>query len=114
MKKIITILSLSALSLATWSCISSPMQGFLFTSTNHHIYSGSAGSQLSSASILKSGKSCSFGSFPFLTLFYYGGGGSIREAAKAGGIKKIAVVDRSSMNIIGPIFYRECVVVWGE
>ncbi|MCB1189098.1 MAG: hypothetical protein H7A23_22810 [Leptospiraceae bacterium] len=97
------------------ACISSPTQSVLFTYTDQHMYGLSHGNQIGSGSVSKFGKSCSFSSwFLYLHVFYYGGGGSIEEAVQDGGIKNIAVVDRESLSILGPIFYRECVVVWGD
>ena len=29
-------------------------------------------------------------------------------------IKKVAVIDRESFSVLGPVFSKECVVVWGE
>ncbi|MCE9500148.1 MAG: TRL-like family protein [Leptospira sp.] len=89
--------------------------GILFSVTGQHIEHRSAGSQLSSAKVLKSGESCSMSSWLFdIFLLYYGSGGSIAEAKLNGKINKIAVIDRKSLQILGPVFYRECVIVWGE
>jgi len=87
--------------------------GILFSNTSQHIEQASAGSQLTSAKIDKSGESCSIGSL-FITVFYYGSGGSIAEAKLNGKITKIAVIDRKSLQILGPLLYQECIVVWGE
>jgi hypothetical protein len=96
-------------------CISSPTQAVLFTYTNQHIYGFSNGNQVASGRVLKYGESCSSSSWFFnIFIFYYGSGGSIEEATKLAGITKIAVIDRSSFSILGPIFYRECTIVWGE
>lgn len=113
-KLLLTIAFLAAFGAASSGCISSPMQGAIFTYTSHHV-SMAAGNQVSSAQALKSGDSCSFGSiFSFVYLTFYGPGGSVVDAMEKGGIKKIASIDRKSMNVFGPLFHRECVVVWGE
>lgn len=91
------------------------MPGLFYNKTVQHAYgTNHAGSQLSSHSILRSGKSCSFGSFFLVNLFYYGGGGSVEEAMKQGGVQKVAVVDKESVSIAYGLFYQECTVVWGE
>lgn len=110
------ILTALAVALSTLAgCLSSPMQAILYTGTKHTLHDRSPGSVLSDASPVKRGESCSASTYLFSVAFvFYGTGGSIEEAAKSGGIKKIATVERSSMSVLGPIFYRECVVVWGE
>lgn len=95
------------------NCLTTPMPGALVTVTSQHLNTGSNGNAITSAKVEKSGRSCSF-SFFIANYFYYGVGQSIEDAAKSGNIKKIAVVDRSSVSILGSIFYQECVVVWGE
>ncbi|WCL47762.1 TRL domain-containing protein [Leptospira sp. GIMC2001] len=96
-------------------CTSSPMHGVLYNNTKHHVFPLSSGvRQLTSHSILTSGKSCSVGSSILFSFFYYGGGASIEEAAQNGSISKIAVVDRESISLIYGIFYQECIIVWGE
>ncbi len=81
--------------------------------TSQHVYGFSNQSSLSSGKIEKSGESCSYSSI-FVTGLFYGKGNSVEEARKKAGITKIAVIDRSSLNIVGPFFYEECTIVWGE
>lgn len=88
--------------------------GGFITITTQHVYGNSQGSQISSAKVMRSGESCSLSSAFFINFFFYGKGGSIEDAAKKAEITKIAVVDRSSLNIFGKVFYRDCIVVWGE
>ena len=108
-----TVMALALMVLA--GCLSSPMQGVLFTSTKHTLHDKAPGLVLSDASPVKRGESCSASTYLFsVFLVFFGSGGSIDEAAKAGGIKKIATVERSSLSVLGPVFYRECVIVWGE
>ncbi len=95
------------------NCVSSPMQSFLFTSTTQHLNGDVSGNQITSAKILKSGKSCAVSGF-LINIFYYGSGNSIEEAAKNAGITKIALVDRDSFTVLFNLFYKECVIVWGE
>lgn len=96
-------------------CLTSPVQGILFTGTTHHVIGQSAGNQIGPGRILRKGESCSASTWLFsINFFYYGGGGSIAEAAREAGITKIAVIDKTSTNILGPLYYQECVVVWGE
>lgn len=96
-------------------CTTSPMPGLLYNKTSQHAYGDSRSmSRIQSNSILKSGESCSFGSWFLIAFFYYGGGGSIEEAANNGGIRKIALIDKKSVSFAYGLFYQECTVVWGE
>ncbi|GBF50028.1 TRL-like family protein [Leptospira ryugenii] len=95
------------------NCLSAPMQSLLFTSTSQNVNGDVTGNQITSARILKSGKSCASSGL-LINLFYYGSGNSIEEAAKNAGITKIALVDRDSFNVLYNLFYKECVIVWGE
>jgi TRL-like protein family len=92
---------------------SSPLNSFVFTRTEQHVYGLSHGSQLTSGKILRYGESCSFSS-AYISLFYYGSGGSIEEAKRNAGITRVAVIDRKSMSIFYNLFYEECIIVWGE
>jgi len=119
-KKSILAIILATLTLLV-NCTSAPMQGILLTSTDQHIYDSGRGSQLNSGKIVRSGESCSYGSIvnpilPLFTSIIYAGAGGIEKAKENGGIKKVAVVDKSSFSVIGPypLFYKECTVVWGE
>lgn len=106
-------LALLVLPFLVCGCVSSPLVG-LFVYSKHHVYSQTRGNQLSSANIEKMGESCSHTSlFAYLFLFYYGSGGSVEEAKEKAGITKVAVIDRTSL-VIGPLYYRDCIQVWGE
>ena len=106
-----TVLFISILFLQ--NCVSSPLVG-LFVYSKQHVYNQVRGSQVTSHSIVKMGESCSFsGAFGYLFLFYYGTGGSIEQAKEKAGITKVATIDRSSL-LIGPLYYRDCIQVWGE
>ncbi|MCW7460265.1 TRL-like family protein [Leptospira bandrabouensis] len=105
---------LSIFSLAFFAnCLTAPIPGILLTSTNQHVTADATGNALTSAKIEKSGKSCSF-SFFIANYLFYGAGHSVDQAVKDAGIKKIALIDRESLSILTGLFYRECVVVWGE
>jgi hypothetical protein len=113
MKKIFYLTGLVHLLLTLSSC-STPFPALLgFTSQHVHNLS-SQSPNVTSNKILRSGESCSFSSIVLITAFYYGSGNSVEQAKQNGKITKIAVVDRSSMSILGPIFYKECTIVWGE
>lgn len=100
--------------LSLQNCVTTQLPGLLFTNTNQFAKGDAVGNLVTSAKIEKSGKSCAMSSI-FLTLFFYGSGNSIEEAAQNAGIKKIAVVDRESLTILpAGLFYRDCVIVWGE
>lgn len=116
MKRILIIICSSVFLLALAGCLSSPRQGFVFTATHHHVTDQSTGAHLTSASIEKNGESCAYGSWLFGAgaIFYGGGGASVEKSMKKSGITKVAVVDRNSLNILGPLFFRECIEVWGE
>ena len=108
MKKLILIILI-----IIFANCSSPMKGYIFQSTDHHVYTY-AGSQVNSGKIEKSGKSCSYSSFPITWLFFYGAGGGADQARKNGGLKTISVIDRYSIFILFGLFNGECTVVWGE
>lgn len=67
---------------------------------------------ITSANIVKRSESCSY-SLAYINYIFYGDGGSPSEAMFKSDIKKIAVIDRSSLSVLG-IMARECVVIWGE
>jgi len=92
---------------------SSPIPGILVTSGSVHISDRASGGLIGSANVVKKGRSCSWGVF-LVNLIYMGGGNSIKQAMDKGEIKKVAVVDHYSMNILGPLFYMDCIEVWGE
>ncbi|MCC6276205.1 MAG: hypothetical protein IT569_10140 [Leptospiraceae bacterium] len=113
MKKVLIILITVLLIALNANCISTAVPGGFMNLTTQHVYTNNPGGQLSSAKVVKSGESCSMTFFPIFP-FFYGGGGSIEEAKKEAGITKVAVVDRKSVSVLGPLFTKECVVVWGE
>lgn len=97
------------------NCVSSPMPGLILSRTKQHLAPGTtSGVKIQSVRILKSGRSCSVGSWLYLAYFYYGGGGSIQEAMQEGGIQNIASIDRESFSLFSGLYYQECTVVWGE
>lgn len=115
MNRFVSILIVLLTVLIQWGCISSPMLGGIVTFTKHTVHDKAAGPVISDASPVKRGESCSASTFLFsVAVVWFGGGGSIQDAAQSGGITKVAAVERSSFTILGPLFYRECVVVWGE
>ena len=94
------------------NCLSSPYI-FLFGKSEHHI-SAKNPNTITSNRILKRGESCSYSSYiGNLFMLYYGVGGSINQAMEKAGITKVAVVDQSSLNIF-PLYYEECIIVYGE
>ncbi|XDD54586.1 TRL domain-containing protein [Leptospira sp. WS4.C2] len=107
-------LLLSIFSLAFFTnCLTTPIPGILVNVTSQHVTADATGNALTSAKVEKSGKSCSF-SFFLANYLFFGAGHSVNDAVKSAGIKKIAVIDRESLSILTGLFYRECVVVWGE
>ncbi|MDV6236506.1 TRL domain-containing protein [Leptospira ellisii] len=112
MKKTINLIVIALVAFVFSNCASSIYPAFIFNSSEYHV-SGGPTAGPTDAKILKSGKSCNNYSL-FNYLFYSGGEGSITEAMKNGQITKVAVVDKSTFGILGPIFSQECVVVFGE
>lgn len=94
----------------------SPIGGFLFTNTYSHLdhdYLLSGVDTIGDARILKKGYDCHWTIFP-LNVIYEGSGMSMDRAMAQGGISKVAVVDYESINVLGPIFHENCIVVYGE
>lgn len=94
------------------SCITTISPGILFNNTAEHVYKDRA-SQLGSGRIMKMEKSCSYNSIVF-AFFYHGKVSTVESVAREGKITKIGVVDYSSFNILGPLFYSNCIIVWGD
>ncbi|EMN49229.1 TRL-like family protein [Leptospira interrogans str. L1207] len=108
MKKFITLILISLAAFVVSNCATSIFPALIFNSSNYHV-SGSP----TDVKIVKSGKSCHY--FSIVLAYFYGGGeGSIAEAMKDGQITKVATVDKSTFGILGPIFSKEYVVVYGE
>ncbi|MBM9575963.1 hypothetical protein JWG45_02245 [Leptospira sp. 201903070] len=113
--KIFFLATATFLSLLFAHCTATSEPALLISYNTQHILSKSNGSLISSAKIVKKGESCSYA----VSLFYYnsmyrGPKNSVTEIAKEFGIEKIAVVDYASFSFLGPVFYKNCVVVWGE
>ena len=94
-------------------CITTISPGILFNNTAEHVYKDRATSQLGSGRIMKMEKSCSYNSIVF-AFFYHGKVSTVESIAREGKITKIGVVDYSSFNILGPLFYSNCIIVWGD
>ena len=105
-------LALLLILISTMYCVSTPVPGALVTITTQHVQDKQRGSLLGSGKIEKMGQSCNYGGLLLLT--QYVGGSTIKEAMEEAGIKKIAVIDRSSLQFIGSLFFRDCTQVWGE
>ncbi|TGK82246.1 hypothetical protein EHQ24_13350 [Leptospira noumeaensis] len=96
------------------NCVTTPFPSYFYSYTTQHLNGDATGAMVTSAKVEKFGKSCSFSGF-ITYPFFYGSGNSIEEATQHANIKKIAVIDRESLTILPiGIFYRECVIVWGE
>ncbi|MCP5497047.1 MAG: TRL-like family protein [Leptospiraceae bacterium] len=95
------------------SCISTIAPGILFNSTTEHVFMPGTVNQIGNGRIIKKGESCSYNSILFAP-FYNGKLASLEAAMKTSGIKQIGVVDYRSFNILGPIYYVHCIIVWGE
>ena len=95
------------------SCITTISPGIIFNNTAEHVYKDRTTSQLGSGRIMKMEKSCTYNSIVF-AFFYHGKVASAASIAREGGITKIGVVDYSSFNILSPLFYSNCIIVWGD
>ncbi|WP_061235715.1 TRL domain-containing protein [Leptospira weilii] len=113
MKKFISLIVISLAAFVVSNCATSIFPAAIFNSSSYHV-SGNPTGGPTDVKILKSGKSCNHYSLFLLWFYYSGGEGSIAEAMKDGQITKVAVVDKDTFGILGPIFSRECVVVYGE
>ncbi|WP_061245773.1 TRL-like family protein [Leptospira noguchii] len=112
MKKFISLILISLAAFVVSNCATSIFPAAIFNSSSYHV-SGNPTGGPTDAKILKSGKSCNH--YSFLTWYFYSGGeGSIAEAMKDGQITKVATIDKSTFGILGLIFSKECVVVYGE
>lgn len=94
-------------------CTTTIAPGYLWNSTTEHIQSPSTNISLGSGRIIYKAEACSYGSI-FLHFFYSGTINNPHKIARESGIKSIGVVDYSSFNLIGPLFYKTCTIVWGD
>jgi hypothetical protein len=115
MKIRLLLLSLTGAFFLITSCVStSPVAGLLFTNTSSHLdYSFSRGTTLTNAKIEKKGVDCHW-NVVIISSFFSDTSLSVKEAMEDGEITKIATVDYESVNVLGPVFYENCVVVYGE
>ncbi|BDA79934.1 hypothetical protein LPTSP3_g28640 [Leptospira kobayashii] len=89
--------------------------GLIITASTEHLASPGHQNNLGSGKVVKSGESCNYATwFLNYNTIFHGPKNSINDIAASAGIQKIAVVDHSSFNILGPLFYRNCIIVWGE
>lgn len=95
------------------SCITTLSPGFFYNNTAEHVYLNRSTSQLGSGRILKMEKTCTYSSI-FLEPFYHGKHTNASTVVKKAGINKIGVIDYSSFSILGPLYYSNCIIVWGE
>ncbi|MDX1959013.1 MAG: TRL domain-containing protein [Leptospiraceae bacterium] len=91
---------------------STPFNAFVGM-TSYHVYGNSSQENITSNQILRSGESCSYTGI-LIAPFYYGSGNSVDKAMKEGKITKVSVIDRSTTNYVGPLYVRQCTIVWGE
>jgi hypothetical protein len=114
MKRILSPVVLSGVLFLVAACsTSSPMPGLVFTTGSVHHEDRANGSKIGSGNLLRRGESCS-SSIQLINYLFYGFGHSVEKAAASAGIKKIGVIDHSSMNIPLFLYYQDCTIVWGE
>ncbi|TGK31512.1 hypothetical protein EHQ12_02065 [Leptospira gomenensis] len=96
-------------------CIATSEPAWLISYNTQHLLSKSNGHLLSSANVARKGEGCAYAvSFFYYNTIFRGPKTSVADIAKEYGIKKIAVVDYSTFSFLGPVFYKNCIVVWGE
>lgn len=94
-------------------CTTTISPGFIYNQTEEHVYDRSRGSQLGSGRILKIGEDCVYGSILGISGLV-SDSASVEIASYNAGITKIGSIDYKSISILGHIFFRHCVVVFGE
>jgi hypothetical protein len=95
------------------SCITTLSPGLFYNNTAEHVYKDRSISQLGAGRIIKMEKSCTYNSILF-TPFYQGKHTNAAEVAREAGITKIGVIDYSSFSILGPLYYSNCIIIWGD
>lgn len=107
MKKVIWIV------LVLVNCITTISPGILVNNTTEHIYPDGAKSQIGTGRIERKVESCSYSTvfvYPFMNARVIG----ISEIMKENNLKKIGVIDYSSFSFLGPLFFGNCIIIWGE
>jgi hypothetical protein len=95
------------------NCVTTIAPGIIFNSTEEHVYPNRGVSYLGQGMISKRVESCTYHSF-LIDTFLRVRPSSLDSLLKEYKIKKLGVVDHSSYSFFGPLFYRNCFVIWGE
>jgi len=96
-------------------CTNVPLNGAIYTESTASIHSRSGGSVIGPGAIERRGESCSWSTVLLgIAYVWYGDGHSVQAAKEQARITNVAVIDYSSTNVLGPLYYRNCVVVWGN
>lgn len=98
------ILNLILLSLMFTSCASPHLVGLIYSSSK-----GNVTTTLARGTVTKTGEACTASYLGIVGL----GDASIETAQKNGGIKKIAYIDSSFMNVLG-LYQKYCTLVRGN
>jgi hypothetical protein len=95
------------------NCISTYSPGFLFNSTEEHVYKNKSFSSLGTGQIQKKIESCTYHSIIIQPLLHVRPS-SLDSLLKEHRIYKMGVVDYSSFSVLGPLYYKNCIIIWGE
>lgn len=94
-------------------CTTTPVPGILWSSTTEHVKPSGTLNSLGSGRIIYKAESCQYNTI-FLYFIYSGSITNPYTIAREAGIQKIGVVDYSSFNILGPLLFKTCTIVWGD
>ncbi len=94
-------------------CTTTIVPGILFSSTTEHVHLAGVNTTLGSGKIIDKVEVCKYSSVA-LHFFYYANLVNPYKIAQDSKIRKIGVIDYSSVNILGPLFYKTCIIIWGE
>ncbi|WP_411821649.1 TRL domain-containing protein [Leptospira sp. 'Mane'] len=115
MKKGFILTFIGLILISAVGCTHISEAGVLITASTEHLATPGHQNNLGNGKVVKSGESCNYATWALnYNLIFHGPKNSINDIAVAAGIQKIAVVDHSSFNILGPVFYKNCIIVWGE
>jgi hypothetical protein len=94
-------------------CTTTISPGILFSSTTEHVHLAGVNTTLGNGKIIDRVEVCKYSSVA-LHFFYYANLVNPYKIAQDSKIKKIGVIDYSSVNLLGPLVYKSCIIIWGE
>ena len=99
--------------LFSFQCISTFAPGIIFNSTEEHVPTKQGLSLLGSGYVSKRIESCTYHSI-FLQPFINVRPSTLESLLRENKVHRIAVIDRSSYSFLGPLYYKNCIILWGE